>query len=312
MFKQLNASLYLWALLIALFVTGVVSQTRCYADSVTSQSALYTGGFFIDAPFVYNWRGTVRVDYLLSGNAITIQKVDQSVDISSAASFDNPLGMVANISVDVLNNGSQKIATIYPTSAGSYLHGSADLVFGGINYPNLKAVNPTFKVTMVVLAAGGFGWYSRSWTFRPDITAATPFPVPLYRYANDRSGDHFYTVRNNDLRSIGYHQEGIQCHVFLVPVAGRDTPLYRYYNSGIQKHFYTTGNYNLTNIGYHMEGIEGYVNGFKGCSADPNLVPLYRYYNPRTSAHFYTTNFGELGSGNREWQSEGIECNVLP
>lgn len=138
-------------------------------------------------------------------------------------------------------------------------------------------------------------------------------PVPLYRYYNYLGrGDRFYTTNFSELGhggSGGWVYDGPQCGVYPVKISGT-VPLYRYINRSLGLHFFTVENHDLRNIGYEQEGIACYV--YKaGAYPNSSVVPLYRYYNPHSQAHFYTTNFGELGNGNSQWHSEGVECNVL-
>jgi len=134
--------------------------------------------------------------------------------------------------------------------------------------------------------------------------------VPLYRYWNPSTGDHFYTTNFRELGNgrFGYRPEGIQCHVLPQQRAG-SIPLYRYWNPTVADHFYTTNFRELGNggFGYNYEAIQCYVYR----AAQPNRVPLYRYWNPTVGDHFYTTNFKELGNGRFGYTYEQIQCYVF-
>ncbi len=132
--------------------------------------------------------------------------------------------------------------------------------------------------------------------------------VPLYRYYNNNSGQHFYAIDWGELGGGGHDgwvYEGVECYVDPSQRSG-EVPLHRYF-SGQSGHFYTT---NFAELGngdgnYTYEGVECYVFN----SQVPTTVPLYRYYNGSVG-HFYTTDFGELGGGNSDWSYEGVQCYV--
>lgn len=86
--------------------------------------------------------------------------------------------------------------------------------------------------------------------------------VPLYRYNNNKTGDHFYTTSWSELGSgkSNYTYESVQGYVYPNQVSG-SVPLYRYYNSKTGEHFYTT---NWAELGsgknnYKFEFIQCYV-----------------------------------------------------
>jgi hypothetical protein len=155
-------------IVMAVIAMTLTVQGKAHADSVGSQSPLYGGVFWSQEliPFFYAWRGLARVDYSRTGNVVTIQKVDQSWIISGAGR-NNLLGMVAATNIDVFENGSRYVGTIYPAQPGSYIYSPNDRVGGGITYLNWRVANPTFRVNIICVAQDGWGWYQRSWTFRP-------------------------------------------------------------------------------------------------------------------------------------------------
>jgi hypothetical protein len=143
--------------------------------------------------------------------------------------------------------------------------------------------------------------------------------VPLYRYYNGDTYDHFYTTNptegNNAVEHLGYTQEGTPGYVTTQQVAGT-VPLLRYVTRGGPSiHFYTTdaseGNNAVEHLGYTQEGTPGFVfSQPQICQpSQQNISPLYRYVNPsRNACHFYTTNSAELipANGSGQWNFEGI------
>jgi len=119
--------------------------------------------------------------------------------------------------------------------------------------------------------------------------------VPLYRWFNPFSGDHFYStnldsastqnpkspwttvVRGGRLTGPGWRWEGIQAFVFKKQVPGT-VPMYRLWNG--RDHLYTT-NYKeslkVVKFGYRSEGVEffGVTQGVKPLPAlpSPDFIP---------------------------------------
>jgi len=147
--------------------------------------------------------------------------------------------------------------------------------------------------------------------------------VPVHRYWNPASNDHFYTTNAGEIGTIqpgttgnnGYAHESSDWHVATSPLPGF-VPVYRYWHPSNSDHFYTTnaGEIGATqqgqvgNHGYQCEGVLGYI------SPNPtgSSVPVYRYWKAASNDHFYTTNAGEIGAtqqgqvGNHGYQCEGI------
>ena len=152
--------------------------------------------------------------------------------------------------------------------------------------------------------------------------------VPLFRYWNMETLDHFYST---DIQDVGIHgnrgknsyiSEGVECQIYKVHVPGT-IPLYRYVLPGPQEdHLYTTDENEIGTTepgqvgkyGYKMEEIAGY------CYANPTAgtVPLYVYHKASTVDHLYTTHGDELGENTpfiyqkKGYDYEGIACHVYP
>jgi len=133
--------------------------------------------------------------------------------------------------------------------------------------------------------------------------------VPLYRYWNSSTFDHFYTTSWAELGNgkYGYRWEETQCYVFATQQPG-SVPLYRYWNSKLGDHFYTTNWAELGagRAGYAYEGIQCYV--FP--AAGHKNAALYRYWNATGGDHFYTTNYDELRSEGHGYHLEMTQAFV--
>ena len=136
-------------------------------------------------------------------------------------------------------------------------------------------------------------------------------PIPLYRYYNPHTNDHFYTTNLNRYGQgkQGFYLEKVQCHVYAKKIPGT-IPLYRYFNKTTGFHFYTI-NYNELKTfgdGYTLEKTQCYVYS----SQLPGTLPLYRYYEPKDQNHFYTDDYNEEGPGNKDYVIEQFMGYVLP
>ena len=135
-------------------------------------------------------------------------------------------------------------------------------------------------------------------------TAVAADTLSMFRLYNPNSGEHLYTLDNNEysiLGGIGWDQEGYAWHV---PASGTD--VYRLYNPNSGDHHYTAdrNEYDtLAGIGWTQEDV-----AFKSASAEGG-IPVYRLFNPNVTigTHHYTTNQNEYNTlGGIGWQQEGI------
>lgn len=115
--------------------------------------------------------------------------------------------------------------------------------------------------------------------------------VPLYRYCNKSTSNHFYTVSTAlGFNNSSWTYEGVAAYVSQTQQANM-VPLYRFYRT-IQiflgpkylDHYYTT--VYSSGSGFTYEGIECYVYP----TQVEGTVPLYQYYNSSKRDHFYCTN----------------------
>lgn len=131
--------------------------------------------------------------------------------------------------------------------------------------------------------------------------------VPLYRLYNPNTGEHFYTMSQQEktnLVNCGWRYEGI---AYNVPKQDGE-PVYRLYNPNTGDHHYTVSKveYNqLKELGWNQEGTAWNT---------PNLnasgtKPVYRLYNPNatTGTHHYTVSKEEYNQLHTlGWNQEGI------
>ena len=129
--------------------------------------------------------------------------------------------------------------------------------------------------------------------------------VPVWRVYNPYSGEHHFTVDQNEystLVSLGWTGEGV---CWLAPTTG--DAVYRLYNQWSGDHHYTTDANEyaaLLALGWTDEGIGWYSAG----ADDEGAVAVYRLYNPYASAfyHHYTTDANENSTlASLGWEKEG-------
>ncbi|MFK7905703.1 MAG: hypothetical protein AB8B69_11290, partial [Chitinophagales bacterium] len=118
--------------------------------------------------------------------------------------------------------------------------------------------------------------------------------VPLYRYFNVETGDHYFTTTLRQDGEDGYKSEGVACEVFMTQQPGT-VPLYGYFKekNSIADHYLTTDINVLGpdgNWGYYSEGIVCYLYPNRKLGS----IPLYCYYNRDIKDHHFTTNSKEF------------------
>lgn len=147
--------------------------------------------------------------------------------------------------------------------------------------------------------------------------------VPVFRYFQEGSKDHFLTIHSNEIGTEtpgavgqhGYKFEGIAFHVSRDPAPGL-VPIYRYWKAAVSDHHYTTDPNEMgatqpgqqANHGYVCEGIMGYIHK----DPAPGTVPVHRYFHGGLNDHFFTTSVSEIGvtghgvTGNHGFVAEGV------
>lgn len=155
------------------------------------------------------------------------------------------------------------------------------------NYEGVKFYAPNASAAASSYAAEGIAFYA--------YTTQTDTAVPVYRYFDSSSGDHFYST--SSATPPGYASEGVAFYAYPTQAAGT-LPVYRFFNSTNGKHFYTSFEdeknalENNPQWGYHFEDIEFYA--FPTQAA--NTSPVYRFFNPANGDHLYTASEAEKDS----------------
>jgi hypothetical protein len=142
--------------------------------------------------------------------------------------------------------------------------------------------------------------------------------VPLYRYYNRVSRDHFYTTNWAALGKAGHSgwkYEGVQCYVYRNAERGR-IPLYRYFDEAAGDHMLTTKYLGRQKGSFKLQGTTAYVlrapPGNEGAgSGSMATKELFRYYNKATRDHFYTTRKEVLAGGREGWAYQDVAGRVF-
>ena len=122
---------------------------------------------------------------------------------------------------------------------------------------------------------------------------------PVFRFYNNRTGTHFYTISSAERDSVlnnypWFAYEGVVYWAYMAPQGGT-APVYRFYNTFTGTHFYTQSevekNYVLAT--YPNLVFEGPVYYAPPDGTAQGSTPLFRFYNTKTGAHFYTTSASE-------------------
>ena len=140
----------------------------------------------------------------------------------------------------------------------------------------------------------------------PAADAQSSLPSPVFRFYNNATGTHFYTISvvERDTVLARYPTFAYEGPVYYAYPSSQidNLPVYRFYNTKTGTHFYTQSetekNFVLTN--YPVFAFEGPVY-YAPASAGAGRSPLYRFFNTKTGAHFFTTNAAERDMVLQRW-----------
>ena len=115
--------------------------------------------------------------------------------------------------------------------------------------------------------------------------------IPVFRYYNGSTGDHFYTNNYSEIGdgiNMGYTFEGVGFFAFPTQVAN-SVPVHRWYKTTTRKHFYSTAANEIPPSSIN-EGTPFFVYP----AAINDAVPVLRYYHSGFDDHFYTKDQNEV------------------
>jgi hypothetical protein len=143
---------------------------------------------------------------------------------------------------------------------------------------------------------------------------------PVYRFYNERTGTHFYTISaaERDKVLANYPWFDYEGPVFYASTTqDADTlPVYRFYNNSTGTHFYTISETEKQHVidTYPVFVYEGPVY-YAPPGSGTGRTALFRFFNTKTGAHFYTTNADERDHVLATWPwfaYEGTAFFVFP
>jgi len=128
------------------------------------------------------------------------------------------------------------------------------------------------------------------------LPKAAPYPKPVYRFLNSRTGVHFYTITESERDYIlakfpWFNLEGAGFYAQQGPVSGL-SPVYRFDNLVTGTHFYTISEAEKDKVVADYPAIFRLSGPGLWASAAPapGWVPMHRFFNRSTGTHFYTAN----------------------
>lgn len=130
-----------------------------------------------------------------------------------------------------------------------------------------KSVFIWVAISLVLSALAIFSIWSNAATY-----------VPVYRYFNSTTGDHYYPLTKKDY--AGYTFEGIAFYAASTKVS-KSIPIYSFYNQTTGDHRYEKKTTAIP--GYAYEGIAFYAYSSKPAGG----IPIYRYWDPTISDNLY-------------------------
>jgi hypothetical protein len=135
-------------------------------------------------------------------------------------------------------------------------------------YPLYRYYNPKIKKHYYTIHIEEYGQGARDWILEGvscvvfTVKDRQPGTVPLFRFSERDTGDHYYTTRRylpeEDQES--YDFEGTTAFIFKYRVNG-SVPLFEYYSPSAGDHFYTTDRNELGpgREGYVFDTVVGFV-----------------------------------------------------
>jgi len=272
--------------------------------------------------------GRLQVDY-----KSTVNTDNKKLVVNAGASV--AVGKVFNLSADnhadlSLNTSNSSYVCNYKTDGGDPGHSCIGVITDATVPVNINTWSNTVNESNSVLIEIGDKSLIPIYEFITDATKKaelktavnnyvsskgfTILPVvPLYRYCNNNTSNHFYTINANELgfNNSTWRYEGIAAYVSETQQAGM-VPFYRFYKA-IQiflgprylDHYYTRDYASGINNGFtHEKTYYVYPTQVEG------TVPLKQYYNSSKRDHFYCINpSSESLSG---FSYNGDCCYVYP
>jgi trimeric autotransporter adhesin len=218
----------------------------------------------------------------------------------------------------IADTGNNRIRKVTPAGVIMTIAGNGTQGFGG---DGGLATNASLRgPTSVAFDSAGNLYIADAGNNR--IRKVTPIEVfsPVYRFYNNDTGSHFYTISEAEKDLIlqtlpQFIFEGSGFYAFQLPQNGA-MPVYRFYNLSTGYHFYTISSEEKDYIigtlpQFLFEGPAFYVPAPVAYGA----MPVYRFYDLNTDSHFYTISEAEkddIISSNPQMVFEGVAFYCYP
>lgn len=285
--------------------------TAFYAQTSPSAYAIEGIEFYAFDPQAAQPNGTITVyRYYNSTNGDHFYTTD-NISVYTGYTYES-IAFYAYDSQVAKPDGTASVYRFYNSSTGDHFYTDSEnekdslinnpqwgYAYEGIAFfANSTQINGTVPVYRFYNSTTGDHFYTALESERDSITLS-----PVYRFYNPKTGDHFYTASDNEKSVVantsksGYVYEGTAFYAF-TKQSSETSPVYRLYNAINGDHFYTASENeknsltNNSNSGYAYEGI-----AFYAFSTQSNgTYPVYRLYNTTTGDHFYTASENEKNS----------------
>ncbi|MDP3939032.1 MAG: hypothetical protein Q8R92_12980 [Deltaproteobacteria bacterium] len=134
--------------------------------------------------------------------------------------------------------------------------------------------------------------------YTPPLSPANGEQMPVYRFVNMNTGEHFYTINEAERNAVvqnynWFRYEGIGFYAYPIQQPGT-LPVHRFVNTNAGDHFYTINESEKDTVirdynWFRYEGIGFYAYPIK----QPGTLPVHRFVNMNAGDHFYTINEAE-------------------
>ncbi|MCU1524499.1 MAG: hypothetical protein JWO18_1393 [Microbacteriaceae bacterium] len=243
-------------------------------------------------------------------------------------------GAVTGVTPEALAAGDVYVdVEVYDSQSDTWVDTGDSYDVDSSGHYSISGLSPDYYKIDVIFDDGSFTTDSLSDVLDVATEGATAVfdaalitALPVYRFWNPQSNDHFYTMnkaeRDHIIASYStsvWRYEGVAFDAFPTQRAGT-VPLYRFWSPRLQGHFFTANGTEKDQIirtyaasTWSYEGVAFYV--YPDNTTAANTVEVARFWSGTTQQHFYTTDPVETAGIIRDypirvWSFEGYNFRV--
>jgi hypothetical protein len=283
--------------------------------TLEGQTFTYTPNAGFSGSDIFTYTAQSEADATASSTVnVTVTPVNDPPTISPIPDQTIMAGETANVqfTIEDLDNpfSELNVEAEISNSNPPNLLAPDSLTINGSEGPRILriATNPELHGSTVITVNVNDGQESSSQPFSFTVTPLVG-DTPLYRFWNESTGDHLYTISDHERTQLignpNWIPEGLECYVFSSPRPGT-IPLYRLrrinHTDPIHSdHLYTASEDERDQLvgsgNWILEGgpdrVAFYVFESQGLQGS-GRIQLYRCHSRVVWDHFYTTDMGEL------------------